>query len=200
MTMWRVFPGFLWGLCLALHSGCAIRSTAPPQLLVLTALVAPAVVNDTSPGVVVGPISLPAYADRAQFLILKGDSEMVGAENARWVEPLAQNFSRVLVEDLSRRLATGRITSLGAAAAADSLQIALEVTDFVTTQTGEARLTVYWRILSVDGRQVLASHKSSYSESVAGNDYPAWAAAMSRMLAALSADLASAIRQAATRP
>ena len=186
---------------LAVASGCVVRSPPPTQLLVLVPLGSVAAsVQPPEPGpervpaLVIGPIDLPAYTERAQVLTLHGDSELRAAVSARWAEPLEQNFSRVLVENLSRLLGTDEVTTLGSVHAPTALQITLEVTEFVATDAGFAVLTAYWRVLGDGGRKVLASDKTHYQEPANGSDFPALVAAMSRALAALSRDIAQALQ------
>lgn len=196
--------GVVAAVCLSSLSGCAVRPSAPAQLLVLSPLAAdPGVAARAGtdlPGLVVGPIVLPAYTERAQVLILKHAGEMHASATARWAEPLDQNFSRVLVDNLSRLLGSGRITTLGGARTPTGLQVTVEVTEFVTTDAGEARLTAYWQVLGEGGHAVLAHAKSHYAEAFAGDDYRARAGALSAALAALSRDLAAAIQRVAPRP
>jgi len=188
-----------WSLwCLLAVAGCAVKPAQPVHWLVLSPLApvtehtVPAARRDTA--VLVGPIDLPAYTDRAQLLVLRNQSEMQTMPAVRWAEPLGQNFSRVLVENLSRLLATGQVTTLGGIQTPGSVQLAIEVTEFVTTVEGEARLTAYWRVLGAGGREVHAADKTHYVEALEGSDGPARASALSRALAALSRDLAEAVR------
>ena len=99
--------------------GCAVGVASPTQLLVLTPLTDTAPREEPSavtlPLLIVGPVALPAYTDRTQFLVLKSAAEMQAAATARWAEPLDEGVSRVLVENLSRLLHTGRVATLGRA-------------------------------------------------------------------------------------
>lgn len=186
-------------LALLAAGGCGVRSSPPPQLLVLAPLAHDVPVAAPLPasfaGLVVGPVDLPDYSEHTHLVILRNDSEMQVIPLTRWAEPLAANFSRVLVENLSRLLGTGQIATLGGVQAPASLQVTVEITEFVTTDAGQARLTAYWRVLGDGGRRVLASDKSSYVEAVAGSGHAAHAAALSRTIAALSEDLARAVRK-----
>ena len=203
MIRYRVIArGLLLG-GFVLANGCAVQPSRPTQLLVLAPLAtAPTatVARAARPALVIGPINLPAYSERPQVLTLHDESELLVAEAARWAEPLDKNFSRVLVENLSRLLGTDSIATLGALQSPASLQITVEVTEFVVTDAGQARLTAYWRVLGNGGRQILASHKTHYQEEAVGRDYPALVGAMSRALAALSRDLALAVEPFADAP
>ncbi len=179
--------------------GCAVGVASPTQLLVLTPLTDTAPREEPSavtlPLLIVGPVALPAYTDRTQFLVLKSAAEMQAAATARWAEPLDEGVSRVLVENLSRLLHTGRVATLGRAQAADSLQVTVEVTEFITTASGQAQLTAFWQVLGDDGRTVLAQDKTQFTAAMADTDYPAQATALSEALAALSRAIADAVRE-----
>lgn len=185
-------------LC-ALATGCTIRASSPKQLLVLSPLSDASLPQATGaaamPALVVGPINLPAYTARAQVLVLKNESEMQASASARWAEPVDESFSRVLVENLSRLLHTGRVAALGGVQAPESLQVAVEVTEFITTDAGQARLTAFWQVLGGGGRTVLAQDKMHYAAPISGEDYSARAAALSQALAALSRDIAGAVQR-----
>jgi uncharacterized protein len=196
MIMYRVIA---YGLLLAglfITGGCAVRSVQPTQLFMLAPLartMAGEAARGESPPLVIGPIDLPAYTNRLQVLTLRHDTELVAATSARWAEPLDKNFSRVLIENLSRLMGTQAIATLGGLASPASLQVTLEVTEFIATEAGQANLTAYWRVLGGGGRQILVSRKTHYEEAAQGTDYPALVGAMSRTLAALSRDLAQAL-------
>lgn len=206
MTLHALFYAVLMLASLSSTTGCAGRRPPPAQLLMLTPLTSASMDNPAPsvrmpgrapapvPALVIGPIDLPAYTERSQVLRLHEQSELQAAVTARWAEPLEENFSRVLVENLSRLLGTGQVTSLGGVQARSALQVTVEVTEFVATDTGQATLTAYWRVLGESGRALLASNKTRYQEAATGADYPALVAAMSRTVAALSRDIARAVR------
>jgi uncharacterized lipoprotein YmbA len=55
-------------------------------------------------------------------------------------------------------------------------------------------LEAWWRLLSGDGKTVLQSKRSSFSESVTGGDYKSLVLAHSQALGALSREIAEAIK------
>src|SRR5262245_47155811 len=48
----------------------------------------------------IGPIKFPGYLDRQQFVTRVSQNRFAVAENDRWAEPLEENFSRVLSQNL----------------------------------------------------------------------------------------------------
>ena len=58
----------------------------------------------------IGPIKFPGYLDRQQFVTRISQNRFAVAENDRWAEPLEENFSRVLSQNLSILLQTDRMS------------------------------------------------------------------------------------------
>ena len=61
--------------------------------------------------VVLGPIRLAAYLDRAQMVTRTGGSELSVEEFHRWGEPLKEAVYRVVQENLSAMLGTAAVYS-----------------------------------------------------------------------------------------
>ncbi|MBM4227530.1 MAG: membrane integrity-associated transporter subunit PqiC [Gammaproteobacteria bacterium] len=182
-------------VCLVL-SACAMRPSTPNRLFGLTPQLSAAPVTEAGkiPSLVVGPVDLPAYTRRAPLLTLHGDGEYRSSSSGRWAEPLEQNVTRVLAENLSRALGTPEVSLLGAAPPGAERQVMVQFSEFVVTDQQEVRLIAYWRILDAASRNVLASGKREQVESVPTLGDADIAAGMSRALAALSGELAAAVR------
>jgi uncharacterized protein len=177
-------------------NGC---STGPPtRLYVLTALsraesMSPASgVRGMSIGV--GPVELPQYVNRPQIVTGQQSSELQSAASAQWAEPLQDGFTRVLAENLSLLLATDRVAIFPWKTFTPEYQVVVEVTHFLGQTGAEVSLVALWSILNKDGREALVSKKSSFRESTGSSEYEALAAAMSRTVAALSRDIATALQ------
>ena len=102
--------------------------------------------------VLIGPITIPAYADRPQIITITGEREMTLEEFARWAEPLQDNFNRVLVENLSLLLDTPQVysfSSRGSMSTTD-FQIVIDITRFDGTPGGDAYLTAFWSVVGRD--------------------------------------------------
>ncbi|HEX5606452.1 MAG TPA: PqiC family protein, partial [Candidatus Binatia bacterium] len=59
----------------------------------------------------IGPIKIPRYLDREQLVTRISQNRFAIAENDRWAEPLEENFSRVLSENLSILLQIDRVAA-----------------------------------------------------------------------------------------
>jgi uncharacterized lipoprotein YmbA len=88
--------------------------------------------------VLIGPITIPAYADRPQIITITGEREMTLEEFARWAEPLQDNFNRVLVENLSLLLNTPQVYSFNSRGSMSTtdFQIVIDITRFDGTPGG----------------------------------------------------------------
>ncbi|HKA52506.1 MAG TPA: PqiC family protein, partial [Candidatus Binatia bacterium] len=134
------------------------------------------------------------YADRPQVVTGNTSNELHPAALAQWAEPLADNFARVLAENLSLLLDTDRVAVFPWRGPLPmEYQVMVEVTRFLGEPGGEVSLVALWSVVGKNGKEVVVSKKSSFSEPTRGQDYEALAAAMSRTVAALSRDIATAI-------
>lgn len=186
--------------CLFVCALSACSRTKPARFYVLTPL--PEVESaqpssttrhDTTIGV--GPIELPDYVDRPQIVTQDGANTFQLAEFDRWAEPLEENFSRVLVENLSDLLAPQRIMVLPWKTAVPiDYRVAVEVTRFYSDANGNTTLSARWSIQATKGVNILASHQSRLHEPAGTQDYAATVAAMSRTVAALSQEIATEIK------
>jgi uncharacterized lipoprotein YmbA len=138
-------------------------------------------------------VELPQYVDRPHIVTGQQSSELQSAASAQWAEPLQDGFTRVLAENLSLLLATDRVALFPWKTFVPEYQVVVEVTHFLGQTGGEVSLVALWSILTRDGREVLVSKKSSFREVTGSPEYEALAAAMSRTVAALSRDIATAL-------
>lgn len=141
----------------------------------------------------VGPISLPNYLDRPEIVRRATANQFQFAEYDRWGEPLGDVFPRVLAENLSELLATDRVFLLPQRRATTiDYQVEVQVTRFDADVGGPAILAARWEIYDDDGKSLFID-RSTFTETVDGEDYGAVATAMSQTVAALSREIATAI-------
>lgn len=186
-------------LLLATLGACVGPTPQPLELVLLRAPAtseSPAAVPSSLPPLVVGPVTLPGYAARAQVLVLEDGVTLRALPGARWAEPLENNFARVLLEGLAARLATSRIGSIDSAPALAARQLVVEVTEFVADAGGTATLRAGWRLLDDGGRRVALEGRSALTAPVDGRDAAAVARALGAVLEAFAAELAEAVRRA----
>ena len=177
---------------------------SPTRLYVLTPLTQVEPVSQTFGGrdvtIGVGPVELPQYVNRSAIVTGHTSPVLQSAALAEWAEPLRDGFTRVLAENLSLLLATERVAILPWQSGAPTYQVVVNVIQFLGQPGGDVSLVALWSLLGPQGHEVLVSKKSSLREPTGGQDYEALAAAMSRTVAALSRDIATAISTLPPRP
>jgi uncharacterized lipoprotein YmbA len=138
---------------------------------------------------------MPDYLDRPQIVTRVSENELKLDEFSRWAEPLKESFTRALVQNLSSLLNTAKIIKT-----ADStgfpmaLQVGVEVVQFDGTLGGEVVLIVKWGLFEADGKKLIVAKRPSFKETTGAATYEALVAAQSRAVAALSREIAEAIR------
>lgn len=143
----------------------------------------------------VGPVKLAEYLNRPQIVTRTSPNELRLAEFHRWAEPLTENFSRVLRENLSILVSEDNIAVIPWTAAAPiDYQLAVEVNRFDGKLGGDGSLNVLWAVLTAKGNEVLSIRESSFSAVAAAEDYSALVAAMNQMLVDFSREAAGAIK------
>lgn len=143
----------------------------------------------------VGPVKLPQYLDRPHIVTRTSTNELDSSGFDRWSEPLKNNITGVLAENLSALLATDRITVFPWIGSAEiDYQIVVQVISFEGAPGGKVSLDAQWVIIGVSEEKELHTRKSSLSGSAGGEGYEALVAAQSRLLGDLSAEIAAAIQ------
>ena len=201
----RSIGAFSWVLLLvaaaALLGGCG--STAPSRFYALSPVGAAegrAVQGSGVPSVGVSHVKMPDYLDRPQIATRVGPNEIRFDEFNRWAEPLKENFSRVLAENLSVLLGTDKVHVFsGPGTLPVDCQVWAEVIQFDANPAGDVSLLAKWAVLQRDGKKVLITKRSTLVEPAGAPGYLAMAAAGSRAVAGLSREIAEAIRNACSK-
>jgi len=186
------------GLLLMTFMACA--SNAPSSFYVLSSLTGTGGTHETASEkrqVTIGirPVELPAYLDRQQIVTRVSANELHLAGFDEWAEPLEDNFTRVLMENLSILLPTDSFIILHTRGPEPAdYQVQVEVIRFDGRLGGDASLLARWTILGEDNKKLLLTRKSSFKEATGGPSYEALVAAQSRTVEALSREIAGTIK------
>jgi uncharacterized protein len=142
----------------------------------------------------IGPIKFPGYLDRQQMVTRISQNRFAVAENDRWAEPLEENFSRVLSQNLSILLQTDRIVPYPwVRGQQPTYQVQVEVLRFEPNAEQIVELWARWSIM--DGAKKTISLKESYlTQPARDKSTEASVAALSETVADLSREIAGAIR------
>ncbi len=178
----------------------ACASNAPSRFYVLSSLpgtdVGPEMASDKHRGTIgIVPVELPAYLDREQIVTRVSANELHLAGFDEWAEPLDDNFTRVLMENLSVLLSKDLFTIFPFRGTESiDYQVEVEVFRFDGGLGGDASLITRWSIFGEDDKKLLLTRKSSFKEATGGPGYEALVAAQSRAVEALALEIAGAIK------
>lgn len=152
------------------------------------------VTTGASYSVAVGPVSVPAAVDRPQIVVRLAANQVAIDEFHRWASPLPDAISRVIAENLAATLGTPHVTMFSQPTAAGArYRVLVDVLRFESAPGESAALDAVWTARSTkDG--TTRSGRTTVSEPVPDREYATLAAAHSRALGRLSADLAGAIQ------
>ena len=146
----------------------------------------------------VGPVNLPQYVNRPQIVTRTSQNELEVAQFARWAEPLEDNFSRVIAENLTILLPTDRVIVYPwKRTITMDYQVAVEVTRFDGALGGGVSMRTRWTLLGDDSKEILLRRQSSFKGHIDTESYEALVSAQSQMLAQLSRQIAEAIQSIA---
>jgi uncharacterized protein len=142
----------------------------------------------------IGPIKFPGYLDRQQLVTRISQNRFAVAENDRWAEPLEENFSRVLSQNLSILLQTDRIVAYPwERSQQPTYQVQLEVLRFEPNAEQIVELWARWSI--TDSAKKTVSVKESYlTRPAKDKSTEASVAALSEVVGSLSQEIAGSIR------
>ncbi|MFZ5761054.1 MAG: PqiC family protein [Thermodesulfobacteriota bacterium] len=197
------FPALAAVLFCALVGFTACATTPPARFYTLSSLPGPGKAQAISTTqrrqvVGIGPIALAQYLDHPAITTRSGDTTLVRSEFDRWGGTLADEISRVLVENMGTLLPGERFLVLPwLETAAIDYRMQLHITRFEAERQQAVTLNVAWLLFDREGRTPLASGDVALREPVRAEGYGEVTAAMSRALAELSRQIAAAIGDAA---
>jgi uncharacterized lipoprotein YmbA len=189
----------------ALTLGACGQMIPPPRLYVLSAEAThPAPVPTSTPSIAIGvnPTSLPDYLDRSEIVVRDGPNEIRLMDSDRWAERLSLNVSRVVASNLAALLPAASLVVLPTrGGGATDFDVNLDLIAFEADPRGNCTISGRWIISNFASRTEIAGGKIAVNESAGGSgDYAAVAAAMSRGLAKVSGDIATAIKATPANP
>jgi uncharacterized protein len=141
--------------------------------------------------VVVGPVSIPAIVDMPQIVVRKGANQVAPDQFNLWASPLRNNIAQVVCANLTALLGTSLVSAVLTSDA--DYRAAIDVQTFESAPGDSATLDAMWSVRRVKDSKTLTGRTTVHEPSVQAG-YAALAAAHSRALSRLSADIAEAIR------
>jgi uncharacterized lipoprotein YmbA len=146
-----------------------------------------------------GPVKLPGYLDRQQLVKRLSQNRFAVAENDHWAEPLEENFSRVLAQNLSILLGPDRVVAYPWEKNQRPIyQVQVEVLRFEPNAAHLAELWARW-IVSDNAKKPLMVKESFLSQQARDRSAEESVAAMSEAVGGLSKEIAAAVRGLGSR-
>ena len=173
--------------------GCG--SSPASRFYTLDPVAAAGEVRDVS--VVVAQAAIPPAVDRPQIVVRAGENRIAFDEFQRWAAPLKDAIPRVVALNLARLLGSPRVAAGPDAIPSPDFRVLLDVQRFESAPGDTATVEVVWTVRGRSG--ATRTGRTLAREAVSGADYDALAAAHSRALAAVSRDIAAAIRELPAR-
>ncbi len=173
----------------------AACASAQPHYYTLDSTPAPASGPAAHMAVMVGPVTVPASVDQPQFVVQVASNRVEVEEFNRWASPLNESIARAVAGDLSAQLGTPDVVAAPLANFVPDYRVAIDVQRFESIRGQAAVLEAVWVVRQTGGRTL--SGRTVAHEPVQGDGFDALAAAHSRALVKVSADIAAAIRSEA---
>ncbi|HEY6368874.1 MAG TPA: PqiC family protein [Candidatus Binatia bacterium] len=200
MFSWKGLPLTLWLLCL-IPAGCASLGPKPDpsRFFALASLPRTGQKAQVDAGTNVlalgiGPIKFPGYLDRQQLVTRISQNRFAVAENDRWAEPLEENFSRVLSQNLSILLHTDRVVTYPwERSQSPTYQVQVEVLRFEPNAQQMVELWARWSITD-NTKKTVSARESFLSRPAKDKSTEASVAALSEVVGSLSQEISASIR------
>ncbi len=148
-----------------------------------------------APTVAIGAVQMPDGLDRPQIVLRGAGNQVSFSEFERWLGAPKDEIAQAVADGLRQALGGASVyaypTSAGVGADVDVL---LYVQRFDSALGEAATVEVLWQVVPAKG--AAKSGRTSVREATSGPGYEALVAAHSRALAAVSRDIAAAIRAA----
>ncbi|CAB1061023.1 hypothetical protein D1BOALGB6SA_5794 [Olavius sp. associated proteobacterium Delta 1] len=145
----------------------------------------------------VGPLQIPKIIDRPQIVTRIGPNKINVDEFHRWAGSVYEDFLRAVTMNLAALLQSNLVVAFPWEEYVDpDYRVYLAVHQFDGRLGQYAQLDITWTITAREALEILFVRKSLIREPVQGDDYDAFIAAKSRILARLSRQIAQGIKAA----
>jgi len=189
-------------ICWLALAGCLGGPSGPTNFYMLSPL------SPSQAGTSAGPaegririglatVVVPEYLNRNEIVFNLDNTVYQLAEFNQWAEPLNENLTRVLAENLTNLL---REDSIDVFLASDSsipadYRLEVDVLRLDGNLGGQAALISQWVLLEAEEDELVLMRRSKYQESAADNTYKELVLAKSRTIETLSREIAAAIKK-----
>jgi uncharacterized protein len=199
----RAINAVLTGTLIALSlAGCGTFSPRPDPSRFFTLSSLPQVEqamlkNSTRPERMflgIGPIKFPSYLDRQEMVVRTAQNRFEVSEHDRWAEPLQENFSRVLSENLALLLNTDLILVYPwSPANRPRYHVEIEVLRLEPNSERNGQLFARWSVLDGLDKKVAVVKESRIIRNAKDKSTDSFVAALSEAVGDLSREIANAV-------
>ena len=142
----------------------------------------------------IGPIKFPTYLDRQEIVVRSAQNRFDVSENDRWAEPLQENFSRVLSENLTLLLDTDLITIYPwSPANRPRYHVEIEVLRLEANSERNGQLFARWSVIDGADKKVAVVKESRVIRNAKDKSTDSSVAALSEAVGDLSREIATAV-------
>jgi uncharacterized lipoprotein YmbA len=142
-----------------------------------------------------GPIKLPPYLDRPEIVTRMAPNRLELSKEDRWGESIQNGFTRTMERDLAAQAGGTVILFPWYNTVHIDMQVQIDVDRFETDGQGNAQLSAKWTILDSTGKNILYTVETSVAQPSKPGDVTDAAAALSRTIGDLSAQIANMMHQ-----
>jgi hypothetical protein len=142
----------------------------------------------------IGPVKFPGYLDRQEIVVRSGQNRLEVSETDLWAEPLQDNFSRVLSENLALLLNTDLIIIYPwSPANRPRYHVEIEVLRLEANSERNGQLFARWSVVDSADKKVAVVKESRVIRNAQEKSTDGSVAALSEAVGDLSREIADAV-------
>ena len=143
----------------------------------------------------VGPVAIPAALDRAEIVTRDAGNAISFSQYHRWAGPLEEDIASVMAQNIATQLETERVTPFTRENIffQPTHRVVININRYDSQLAQEFLIDATWSIKDLKSRKLLLVRNSTIREALASAEYEELVAAQSKVLAALSQEIAAAL-------
>jgi uncharacterized lipoprotein YmbA len=193
----RVITARALGLTALSFDGCGsiFPKPIPSRLFALSSLPSTGTADRSGQiSLGIGPVRLPGYLDRQEIVTRAAENRFDLFEYDRWAEPLDENLTRVLTQNLSILLRTDQLVAYPwPIDKKPHYRVEIQVLRFESNSAREAELAARWAVIDETGREAPNLKESRLTRPAKEKSIDAAVAALSETVADLSREIAKTV-------